>query len=130
LTAAAYAKCSVVATKAASGSYAPATSPAVVFVFVPTKFSIVNTVFSGTVGTSITVVAAGGSAQGTTKYSVTGTGCSINATTGVLNASQAGTCAASAAVVSGGKTLATASAVNFTFILSENPTVDTPTSPR
>lgn len=126
LTAATYAKCSVVATKAASGSYASASSQAVVFTFVPTKFSIVNTVFSGTVGTSITVVAAGGTAKGTTQYSVTGTGCSINSSTGVLNASQAATCAASAALVSGGKTLATATAVNFTFILSENPTVATP----
>ena len=58
--------------------------------------SITNSVRTGTVGTSITVTASGGSGSGALNYSVTGTGCSIILATGVLSANQATTCTVTA----------------------------------
>ncbi len=125
LTASTMTSCSVVATKAGSGLYGSVTSAAVVFTFIPAKFSIVNTVHAGTVGTPVTVVAEGGSLTGTVSYSVTGTGCAIVASTGVLTATQAGTCEVSATLKSGTKVLGSVSNVAFVFT-TENPTVANP----
>ncbi len=126
LTAAAPTTCSTVATKAGSGAYAAATSPAVTFTFVPKTFAITNTTLSGPVGTPITVTAKGGTATGTVNYGVTGTGCTIGLTSGVLNATQATSCAVTAIVISGGKTVATSAPVTFTFTFVDNPTVANP----
>ncbi len=125
LTAAAMTTCSVVATKAGTGAYNSVASAPVVFTFLPATFQIVNSLRAGTVGTPLTVLAQGGTAKGTTKYSTTGTGCSIGAATGALTASQATTCAVSAVVMSGAAKLATAPTVNFGFTV-ENPTVAHP----
>ncbi len=125
LSATAYTTCIVTATKASAGAYLSATSVSVSFTFLPTTFQIVNPVHAGTVGTPLTVSALGGTAVGSTSFSVTGTGCSINSSTGVLSATQATTCVVSAFVMSGSKKLATATPVSFGFTV-ENPTVAHP----
>jgi len=125
LSASAMTNCAVVATKAGSGLYASISSAPATFTFVPAKFEIVNAVHAGTVGTPLTVVALGGSAKGTAAYAATGTGCTIDAKSGVLNASQATTCSVTATLLQGSKKVATAAAVNFTFT-AENPTVANP----
>ena len=125
LSATAMTTCSVIATKAADSSYTPTSSPAVVFTFNPAKFTITNAVKAGTVGTPVTVVAVGGTATGTPFYSVTGTGCTINSSTGSLSASAAATCVVTAVLKSGTKVVATAPTASFSFTV-ENPTVAHP----
>ena len=125
LSATAMTTCSVTATKAANGTYNAVSSTAVVFTFNPKTFSIVNSVKAGTVGVPLTVIAVGGTATGTPYYSVTGTGCSINSSTGVLSASAAATCVVTAVLKSGSKTVATAPTASFGFTV-ENPTVAHP----
>jgi len=119
--------CSVVATKPGTGAYATATSAAVVVNFIPSTFQIVNTVHSGTAGTPITVLAEGGTVAGTPSYSVTGTNCSINASTGVLSASDVASCVVTAKLYAGMTLKATAPTVTFTFAAApNNPTVQNP----
>jgi hypothetical protein len=85
--------CSVVATKAASGIYAAAESPAVVFTFTgiaQEPVVITNTILTGFTGTPISLTATGGSGTGKLTFAVTGAGCSVSGTT--LSAGQAATC--------------------------------------
>ena len=125
LTASAMTTCSVTATKAGLAGYANAISAPVVVTFIPATFQIINSQTNGTVGTPITVIAEGGSLTGTASYAVTGVGCTINASSGVLNASAAATCAVSATLKANGKVVATAPSVSFGFTV-ENPTVAHP----
>ena len=99
LVAGAVGTCPVTATKAASGSYPAQTSAPVTFTFGPgpqSTLAISNSELVGQVGTNLTVVTSGGSGTGALSFSVTGTGCSIVAATGVLSDTQAGTCAVTA----------------------------------
>ncbi|MCX8526935.1 MAG: hypothetical protein ORN20_02195, partial [Candidatus Nanopelagicales bacterium] len=98
LTAAGATTCSVVATKAASGSYAAISSPALRFWFITasaallpqTPLRISNTTRAATTADSITLTTTGGLGSGALTYSYTGTGCSI--ASDVLSASQATLC--------------------------------------
>ena len=127
--------CVVTAIKAASAGFQSATSASVDFAFgnvAQATLSITNSTRTGTVGTPITVTAAGGSGSGAVTFAVTGTGCSINATTGSLSASAAATCAVQASkAASTGYNAATSTAVNFVFSAAvvsgpDNPTVAHP----
>jgi hypothetical protein len=77
--------------------------------------SITNSVRTGRVGTPITVTASGGSGSGALNYSVTGTGCSINLTTGVLSASRASTCLVTASRLASAGYNARSATKSFTF---------------
>ena len=80
--------------------------------------SITNSVRSGRVGTPITVTTTGGTGGGAMNYSVTGTGCSINLTTGVLSATQATTCVVTASrLASAGYNLVRSGTRSFTFTI-------------
>ena len=85
--------CSVVATKAASGIYASASSASVDFIFTAVAQSalkISNTIKSAAAGTAIALTTSGGSGTGTISFAATGTGCSISSAN--LTSTQVGTC--------------------------------------
>ena len=90
--------------------------------FVPTPvaqapLAISNSVLQGNVGTSITLAATGGSGSGALTFSVTGTGCSITATTS-LNASVATSCIVTAnKAASTGFLSASSTPITFTFVI-------------
>jgi hypothetical protein len=98
LTSSAAATCSVVATKAASGSYASVSSPALIFKFITaasallpqTPLRISNTTRSVATTDSITMTTTGGSGSGSVTYAKSGTGCVL--TDDVLTATQATYC--------------------------------------
>ena len=96
LSATAGTTCSVVATKASSGIYAPATSEAVIFTFkgAQATLSISNTTLTNAVGTTVAITTAGGSGTGALSYSVSGTNCALSGTS--LSASAAAICVVSA----------------------------------
>jgi hypothetical protein len=82
--------CSVIATKAAQGLYAPGSSAAKTFGFGVAQDTLVvsNTTTAGEAGATVTLTTSGGSGSGAVTYAVTGTGCSVSgtaltATTGV-----------------------------------------------
>jgi hypothetical protein len=128
LTASTFTTCTLTATRAASGTFAPVSSNPVVFVINPATFQITNRTLTGQVGTPITVTAAGGTAAGSPSFSVqTPSSCSISTSTGVLDATAAGTCRVSATLVHNTVVVATASPVTFTFAPAPNiPTVTHP----
>ena len=136
LFAGAVGSCPVTATRAASGKSPSTTSAAVTFVFGPgpqAKLVIANTKLTAIVGTPLTVFTSGGSGTGAVSFSVTGTGCTIDAASGSLNDPAAGTCTVTAKKAASASYLATTSAsVVFTFGTAgsgsgfDNPTVATP----
>jgi hypothetical protein len=68
------------------------------------------------VGTPLTVVTSGGSGTGAVTFAVTGSGCTINAQTGALSDSAAGTCSVTATKAADANYhAATSAAVTFTF---------------
>jgi protocatechuate 3,4-dioxygenase beta subunit len=115
VTATAPTVCTVTATKAAKAGYASATSAGVAITFVPNTYQITNTLLHGNVGDTIQVTAAGGTATGTPTYFVTGTGCSIGSSTGVLSASATASCSVTVKRIAAGSVKATSPAVVFTF---------------
>ena len=134
LLAGAVGKCPVVATRAASGTFPSISSAPVTFTFGPgpqAAFTISNSVLAAQIGHSITVLTAGGSGPGSVSFTVKGTGCSIDAKTGVLSASSATTCVVTATKgASASYKAAVAKSVTFTFSTGipqvEDPTFNTP----
>ena len=88
--------------------------------------SVTNASLAATAGTPVTVTQAGGTGSGAVTFSVTGTGCTINATTGVLNASAAGSCAVTVTKAGSPTQTATATFVFAAAPVGENPTVAHP----
>ena len=77
---------------------------------------------SGTAGTPITVHAQGGSGSGAVAFKVTGAGCSINAKSGLLKATQSGKCIVTASKAATTKyKKATSAPVTFNFLLIGGP---------
>jgi len=84
---------------------------------------ITNTTTSVTVGTPITLTTSGGSGSGAKTFSVTGSGCTVGRTSGVLTSSGAATCVAKVTkAASGNYKAATSAGMTFTFV------ADAPTS--
>ena len=81
-----------------AGDTATATSTSAVLVTPGTQatLTISNTSLTISKTLNFTVIATGGSGDGARNYSVTGTGCTIGLTSGVLSASQATTCVVTA----------------------------------
>ena len=140
LTASGATTCSVVATKAASGSYAAISSPALRFWFITasaallpqTPLRISNTTRSVATTSSITLTTTGGSGTGAVTYDVSGTGCTV--TSAVLTVSQAALCSV-IATKAADVTYASASstALNFRFtvvsgLLAQGPLIITSTT--
>ena len=127
VTASAAATCSVVATKAASGTYAAISSPALRFWFITasaallpqTPLRISNTTRSGATTDTITLTTTGGSGTGAITYAYAGTGCSI--TSAVLSVSQATVCS----VVATKAADSTYASVSSTALLFKFSTVST-----
>jgi hypothetical protein len=116
LTASTAGTCSVVATKAAQGTFASATSVAVTFTFLGAQatFSISNQITTNTVGTRITLTTTGGSGFGAVSFTATGSGCSISSST--LSARNVTVCTVVATKRAQGAFLAATSAAKlFTF---------------
>ena len=90
------------------------------------KLHISGTNRSGVVGTSITVHTTGGSGSGVVHFKVTGKGCSIGSTSGVLKATEAGTCKVTATKAATAKyKIVTSTPATFTFVIIGGP--DSPT---
>jgi len=119
LSAGAVGKCPVTATRAASGKNPAVTSAPVTFVFGPgpqMHLVISNSTLTGSVGTPLSVFTSGGSGPGRVTFSVTGSGCTIVATTGALSDSGLGSCTVTATKAASTSYLAASSApVTFTF---------------
>jgi hypothetical protein len=78
---------------------------------------ITNTTTSVTVGTPITLTTSGGSGSGAKTFSVTGSGCTVGRTSGVLTSSGAATCVAKVTkAASGNYKAATSAGKTFTFV--------------
>ncbi len=91
-----------------------------------------DTTTDSLVGTATNVFTNGGAGTGTVSYTVTGSGCTIDAS-GALNDSAAGTCVVTATKASDGSyTAATSAPATFTFVVPgpgtkvENPTFSNP----
>ena len=136
LTAGAVGSCPVTATKAGSGSYPAITSAPVTFHFTTgtqATLTIANTMLTGNVGTPLTVTTSGGSGTGAVTFTVTGSGCAINASSGSLTDSAPGTCVVTAAKAADANYKAATSApITFTFAAggggggSDTPTFNNP----
>ena len=118
LTAKSAATCVVTASKASSAGFKAATAAAVTFTFsveqAPLK--ITNKTLAGSVGAPISVTFSGGSGSGVVTYMTTGSVCSINSSTGQLNAQAVGTCPVTVSkAASGIYPAATSAPVTFTF---------------
>jgi hypothetical protein len=102
-----------------AGETATATSAAALQILrSQATLSIRNSVRTARFGTSITVTASGGTGGGALNYSVTGTGCSINLTTGALSATQATTCVVTASrLASAGYNVVRSATKSFTFTI-------------
>jgi subtilisin family serine protease len=110
------ANCVVVATKAAEGVYATATSAARTFSFLGPQatLSISNTPTTFVVGTRITLTTAGGSGSGAVNYTVSGNSCTLSRNT--LRANIATTCVVVATKAAQGiYGSATSAPVSFVF---------------
>jgi hypothetical protein len=117
--------CSTWATKAASGSSAATTSAKVKFVFQKSSATlhVSNTVLTGEVGIALTVTASGSAGSGAVSYTANGT-CSINSSTGVMTAFDAGWCPVFATqAASRGHKAMTSPTVNFLFAPGPQPTL-------
>ena len=117
--------CTVIGTKAASGSYGPAfTAPAdFIFAGVPqSALSITNDVLSGDAGTPITVTTAGGSGTGVITFVVVGAACRLTGSD--LVATETTTCTVTASKApSGVYARATSAPVTFTFTATAQDTL-------
>lgn len=87
---------------------------------------ITNSTMSVTVGTAITLTTSGGSGSGAKTFTVTGAGCSVGRTTGVLTSTGVATCVVKVAkAASGSYKAATSAAVTFHFV-ADAPTAGSP----
>jgi hypothetical protein len=114
--------CSVTATKAASGIYAPTTSAPVSFIFkgAQATLSISNTTLTNAVGTTVVITTAGGSGSGALSYTVSGTNCALSGAS--LSASAAATCVVSATKAGDGTYAESNSATkSFIFLGAQAP---------
>jgi hypothetical protein len=85
--------CTLVATKAASGIYASASSASVDFIFTAvaqTTLKISNTIKRAGAGTTFALTTSGGLGDGLISFAATGTGCSTSSAN--LTSTQVGTC--------------------------------------
>jgi hypothetical protein len=99
-----------------AGETATATSAAALQILrTQATLSITNSVRRARFGTPITVTASGGTGSGALNYSVTGTGCSINPTSGVLSANRATTCVVTASRLASAGYNARSATKSFTF---------------
>jgi subtilisin family serine protease len=117
LAASVAANCVVVATKAAEGFYAVATSAARSFSFLGPQatLSISNEITAGVVGARITLTTTGGSGTGAVTFSTTSPNCSISRTT--LTARSAAICIVIATKAAEGiYASATSAAKTFSFL--------------
>ena len=122
ITATAGTTCSVVATKAASGIYASATSNPVVFTFkgAQATLSISNTVVTNAVGSEVTITTTGGSGTGAIALAVTGTNCVL--TENILTATGPASCVVSATKAQDSIFVVSNTATkNFTFLAAQDP---------
>jgi len=115
--------CTVVATKAAQGMFAPATSEGKLFTFTAPRMtqstlSISNTTRSVGINTPITLTTSGGSGSGAVSFNVTGANCILAGVgNSQLSASTSTSCSVTATKAADATfDSATSAAVTFTFL--------------
>ena len=87
---------------------------------------ITNSTTSVTVGTAITLTTSGGSGSGAKTFSVTGAGCSVGRTSGVLTSTGVATCAAKVSKAAKGIYKAASSAAKTFNFVADAPTSANP----